>query len=171
MGQQIKGIMSKLKIDKNRAARGNRANMQRREVMINKLGDAIVGIRVFWIIWLMLIGGTGLLLGLAEEFAGISLLFLGSCVFQFFLCEMVLIKNLKLYKEWARISSILFLIAWTILCFCFISWITAGLIFMSSIPGILALKDSRTKKVFADRRREIEDKEKNSQSEESAIEE
>ena len=163
--------MSKLKIDKNRAARGNRANMQRREVMINKLGDAIVGIRVFWIIWLMLIGGTGLLLGLTEEFAGISLLLLGSCVFQFFLCEMVLIKNLKLYKEWARITSIIFLIVWSILCFCFINTLTAVLILMSSIPGMLALKDSRTKKVFADRRREIEDKEKNSQSEQSDIEE
>lgn len=127
--------------------------MERGDVLYKKLAQAMTGLRVFWIVFTF-VGSLRALLGfIVEPWVGTATLaiLVGNIVF----CELVLIRNLRKYREWTRKLSIAYLLCASIITPFAFSLFIGAFVVIATVPGFMAMLDSRTKRVFAEERERL----------------
>ena len=146
--------MAKIRVSKDRISGPKaRQRMERVDVLVRKLGRGLTGIRAFWIIAsICLLLKALLLLVLAPVVAAGVLV---GVVCNVLFCELVLVKRLKRFSEAARKLSIAYLILASCLTFLALPLLVGVFVAVSTVPGLLALCDSRTKRVLAEERGRI----------------
>jgi len=128
--------------------------MDRSQVVGSELGKAVIGLRVFNILISIIIVVVTLVAVFA--FTNWALLIIVIAIANYAFVEM-LINQLKKYKEWARVLGAVYLCFASLFAFIFFPLLVAVFTCLATIPGILGLTNSKTKRVLAQLRAQKEE--------------